>query len=150
MKHLKQFEEFDFLKNIFKSKEQKLREQTFGTKDLSRDENEPIEASIMIDCEPYDKSQFGQLKYGVYIENNGKSYYIGDIREFTKTSGPTPYMSYLNIEKFVEKEPTGTLCPPNDEVMGIINDELNKSYLSPNLMDDTITFREFLKQNNVL
>ncbi len=104
----------------------------------------------MIDCEPYDKSQFGQHKYGVYIENNNKRYYIGDIREFTKTKGPTPYMSYLNVEKYVEKEPTGTLCSPNDEQMRIIDEELNKNYLSSNLMDDTITFREFLKEKGIL
>lgn len=149
MKYLKQFEDFNF-KNLFKSKSQKSIEKTFGTKDLSRKGNEPIGSQIMIDCEPYDTSQFGQSKFGVYIENNQKHYYIGDIREFTKTKGPTPYMSYLNIGKVVEKKPTGTLCHPNSEVMSIINKELDKNYLSRNLMDDIITFREFLKERGIL
>ena len=105
---------------------------------------------IMIDCNPYDTSQFGQKKFGVYIENDNKHYYIGDIREFTKTKGPTPYMSYLNIENFIEKEPYGILCHPNKEQMDIIEKELSKNYLSPNLMDDNITFREFLKNKGVL
>lgn len=151
MKHLRQFEDFNF-KDLFKSKEQKNREKMFGTKDLSRDKR--IESQIMIDCEPYDISQFGQKKYGVYIENSNKHYYIGDIREFSKTKDNSnkysTYMSYLNIEKIVEKEPTGTLCHPNSEVMDIINKELDKNYLSSNLMDDTITFREFLKERGIL
>ncbi len=79
-----------------------------------------------------------------------KSNIMIDIREFTKTKGPTPYMSYLNIEKYVEKEPIGELCKPNREQMRIIDEELNKNYLSPNLMDDTITFREFLKEKGIL
>jgi hypothetical protein len=147
MKYLKLFEEFNF-KNLFKSKEQKLREETFGNKDLSK--NESDDSKIMIDSEPYDKSQFGQNKYGVYIENNDTHYYIGDIREFTKAKGPTPYMSYLDIERYVEKQPTGVLCHPNNEQMKIIDEELNKSYLSPNLMDETITFREYLKEKGIL
>lgn len=148
MKYIKLFEEFNF-KNIFKSKEEKDDKETFVTKDLSKNESEE-NSKIMINSEPYDKSQFGQNKYGVYIENNDKHYYIGDIREFTKTKGPTPYMSYLNVEKYVEKEPTGILCKPNEEQMKIIDVELNKNYLSPNLMDDTTTFREFLKEKGIL
>ena len=132
MKYLKLFEEFN-LKNLFKSKPES-----------------ETNSKIMIDCEPYDVSQFGQNKYGVYIENNDIHYYIGDIREFIKASGPTPYMSYLNIERVIEKEPTGTLCIPNDEQIKIINTELDKNYLSPNLMDDTITFREYLNEKGIL
>ena len=152
MKYLKLFEEHNFLKNMFKSKEQKLKERHFGTKDLSKPDNylPSDNKKIMIDSKPYDTSQFGQLKFGVYIENNNKHYYIGDIREFTKTKGPTPYMSYLDIERSVEKEPDGVLCHPNEEQIQIINNELDKNYLSPNLMDDTITFREYLKQKGIL
>jgi hypothetical protein len=148
MKHLKLFEDFNF-RNLFKSKEQRDREEIFGTKDLSKTQDDNS-SKIMIDCEPYDTSDFGQNKYGVYIENNNTHYYIGDIREFTKAKGPTPYMSYLNIEKYIEKKPTGVLCHPNSEQMSIINDELDKNYLSRNLMDDTITFREFLRERGVL
>ncbi len=45
MKYLKQYEDFNF-RDLFKSKERKLREVTFGTKDLSRDENEVREPNI--------------------------------------------------------------------------------------------------------
>jgi hypothetical protein len=151
MKHLKLFEEFNF-RNLFKSKEQKGKEELYRNKDLSKFEDETSKSSIqiMIDCEHYDISQFGQKKFGVYIENDNKHYYIGDIREFTKTKGTNPYMSYLNIEKFIEKEPDGTLCHPNKDQMKIIEEELSKNYMSPNLMDDTITLREFLKNKGVL
>jgi len=124
MKYLKLFEDFNF-KNLFRTKKQKNREEATRS-----DQN----LKIMIDSEPYDKSQFGQNKYGVYIKNNNIYYYIGDIREFTKAKGPTPYMSYLNIERYTKKQPTGTLCQPNDEQMRIIDEELNKNYLSPNLI----------------
>ena len=141
MKHLKTFEGF---KDWFKSKEQKDKENLYATKDLSGENN--ISSQIMIDCEPYEESQFGQSKYGVYIESNDTRYYIGDLRSF-KTK--PDYISYLNIDKVIEKEPEGVLCHPNEEQMKIIDQELDKNYLSPNLMDDTITYREFLKKKNI-
>lgn len=143
MKHLTTFEGFEW-KNLFKSKKQKQAEEMFGTKDLSREE-EFTSTNIMIDCEPYDISQFNQKKFGVYIENPNRTIYIGDLRQFSDGK----YLSYLNIEKFVEKEPENVLCHPNEEQMAIINIELNKNYLSPNLMDETITFREFLKEKGI-
>ena len=149
MKHIKLFEEFDF-KNLFKSKKDKLREEMFSTKDFSKKPVEDYKSKIMVDCKAYDTSQFGQDKFGVYIENNGKTYYIGDIREFTKASGPNPYLSYLNIDRVREKEPSSVLCKPNADQMKIIEQELSKDYVSNNLMDDTITYIEFLKGKGVL
>ncbi len=143
MKNIKTFEGF---KDWFKSKEQKAREEMFGTKDLSK-ESDKEKSQIMIDSEPYDSSQFGQEKYGVYIEvPNGVRYYIGDIRKFTKTKGPTPYMSYINLDNIIEKEASGVLVHPNKEQMDIINGELDRNYNSRNLMDDTITYRDKLKK----
>lgn len=138
MKYVKHFEEFNF-RNLFKSKQ---------GNEVSEDEKEI--SKIMIDCEPYDRSQFGQDKYGVYIQNNDTHYYIGDIREFTKSEETNPYISYLTIDRVIEKEPSGELCQPNIEQMDIIEEELDKSYLSPNLMDETITLREFLKEKGIL
>lgn len=143
MKHLTTFEGFEW-KNLFKSKKQKQAEEMFGTKDLSREE-EFTSTNIMIDCEPYDVSQFNQKKFGVYIENPKSTIYIGDLRQ-SSTGG---YISYLNIERFKIKKPENTVCHPNKEQMEIINAELNKNYLSRDLMDETITFREYLKQNGI-
>lgn len=114
MRHLKKFEGFEW-KNLFKSKKQKQAEEMFGTKDLSREE-EFTSTNIMIDCEPYDISQFNQKKFGVYIENPKSTIYIGDLREFS-TGG---YISYLDIERFKIKEPENVVCHPNEEQMEII------------------------------
>lgn len=136
MNNIKTFE--NFISNIFKKKK-----ETESLKDtLSREEDT---SKIVIDCEPYDVSQFNQKKFGVYIENPKSTIYIGDLREYS-TGG---YVSYLNIERFKIKKPENSVCHPNDEQMQIINDELNKDYLSRNLMDDTITFREYLKKNGI-
>ena len=146
MKRIKTFEGF---KDWFKSKEQKSREEMFGTKDLSNgseEYNTVDKSEIMIESEPYENSQFGQEKYGIYIElPDGVRYYIGDIRKFTKTKGPTPYMSYINLDNIIEKEASGVLVHPNKEQLDIINKELDRNYLSRNLMDDTITYREKIK-----
>jgi hypothetical protein len=146
MKNIKTFEGF---KDWFKSKEQKAREEMFGTKDLSNgseEYNTVDKSEIMIESEPYENSQFGQEKYGVYIElPDGVRYYIGDIRKFINTDGQNPYISYLNLDKITKKEPLKVLVRPNKEQMDIINNELDRNYLSRNLMDDTITYREKIK-----
>ena len=145
-RRIKLFEEFN-LKNIFKSKKQKQAEEMFGTKDLSLPEpvqepqDEPL--NIMIDSEYYELSQFGQEKYGVYVVDGDKTFYIGDIRKYS-TGG---YASYLRIENYIEKTPYSTLVKPDEEQGQIIDEELNKNYLSRNLMDDTISYIEYIKQN---
>lgn len=147
-RRIKLFEEFN-LRNIFKSKKQRQAEEMFGTKDLSLPEpvqEEPIidePLNIMIDSEYYELSQFNQEKYGVYVVDGNKTFYIGDIRKFS-TGG---YISYLRIENYVEKAPHTKLVKPNEEQSKVIDEELNKNYLSRNLMDDTITYIEYIKQN---
>lgn len=152
MKYIKKFEGFSFKKMFSKDKDKPKEEggkgYRFGFPIRETD------SKILIDRDPYDKSQFGQNKYGVYIATNDLTlpirvhYYIGDIREFEDSPGK--YISYLDIERFIEKEPTGNVCDPNVEQMEIINKELDKTYQSRNLMDDSITFRELLKQRGIL
>ena len=98
------------------------REDMFKTKDLSKPKSEqgPLK-QIMIDCEPYEESRFGQSKYGVYIETDRKHYYIGDLRKLGDN-----YTSYLDIERYIETEPHGVLCHPDESQMALINKELNK------------------------
>jgi len=85
------------------------------------------------------------LKFGVYVKNVDDYYYLGDIREFTTSGGGSPYLSYLNIDRVTKKTPTQELVLPNQEIMDIIEKELDKPYLSRNLMDETITKREYIK-----
>lgn len=98
----------------------------------------------MIESEPYEESQFKQLKYRVFIETTDKRYYIGDLRKFASND---EFISYINIDKIREQEPEFVLNTPTQEQMVLINHELNMSYLSRNLMDDTITYREKLKND---
>lgn len=142
---IKLFEEFN-LKNIFKSKKQKHAEEMFGTKDFSLpkpDKNVKVPLNIMIDSEYYELSQFKQEKYGVYVVDGDKTIYIGDIRRYS-TGG---YASYLRIENYIEKTPYSKLVKPNEEQSKIIDEELNKNYISKNLMDDTISYIEYIKQH---
>ena len=100
-------------------------------------------STILIDESPYEESQFRQEKYGVYIQmEDGRKLYIGDLRKF-KSDGK--YLSYIWIDRSSIKDIDRPLIEPNDDQLNIINSELDKNYLSRNLMDDTITYRDKLK-----
>lgn len=92
-----------------------------------------------IDSEPYEKGQFGQNKHKVYLTKNGVTYYIGDIRKFDNGD----CLSYLNLDDMtkVEKFPANVRGLNNEE-MKIVDGELDKEALSPNLMDEPITYRQ--------
>lgn len=109
---------------------------------INESNNYKFDYKILVDSKPYDLSQFNQHKYGVYIKNNEYLYYIGDIRTFDKIK----YLSYLNIEKIKKIDNKSNLIIPDENQLNIIEEELNKSYLSPNLMDDTITYKEYIKK----
>jgi len=97
---------------------------------------------ILIDNEPYDLSQFKQYKYGVYIKSYDDLYYIGDLRTFDKIK----YLSYLNIEKIKKVKYKSNLIQPDENQLKIIEEELDKNYLSPDLMDDTLSYKEYIKK----
>jgi hypothetical protein len=71
--------------------------------------------------------------------------YIGDLRSFSNGE----YISYINIDKVHQKRSNMELVKPNDIQMDIIENELNKNYISPNLMDKNITYREFLNKKGI-
>ena len=93
-----------------------------------------------IDREPYEKSQFNQGKYKVYLTKNDVTYYIGDIRRFASNDNP---ISYLRLDKMsrVESFPENVRGLKDDE-MEIVNNELDRQVLTSNLMDDEITYRD--------
>jgi hypothetical protein len=93
-----------------------------------------------IDSEPYEKSQFNQGKYKVYLTKNGVTYYIGDIRRFASNGSPISYLRLDNMTK-VESFPKNVRGLNNEE-MEIVNSELDRQVLTSDLMDEPITYRE--------
>lgn len=113
------------------------------------DESSVKNGILLMDAEPYDKSDFGQLKYGVYLTDYTtpeKYYYLGDLREFTKAAGPNPYVSYLLLSRIHIEEPHGLLHSIDADAEEIIQNELDKIAFLPNLMDDEITYREMIEK----
>lgn len=106
---------------------------------------------LLMDAEPYGKSEYGQLKYGVYLTNYAKRdeyYYLGDLREFEKSTDTdkNPYLSYLQLDKIHIEEPHGLLHSVDADAEEIIQKELDKIAFSPNLMDDDMTYREMIEK----
>ena len=99
---------------------------------------------IKIEIEPYEESQFRQGKYRVFIINDDKTYYIGDLRKFNSNN---EFLSYLNLDKIKLQKPQFDLINLTDEQMDIVNKELNRLCLTSNLMDDHISYREKLKKD---
>lgn len=97
---------------------------------------------ILVGSESYSISDFNQDKFKVFVISNDKSYYIGDLRKF-KGSDNGNYMNYLRIDQSVEEEALNTEHP-NEDMKVIIEEELNRPFMSRNLMDDTITNMEYL------
>ena len=147
MRNIKTFEKFS---ELFKSTDRKKREKLYATKDLTR------YSSVMIDKESYEKSQFGQEKYKVYlikhVENyKNEIYYIGDLRKFPST-GDMP-ISYLKLDRIapisilpIKMEILREVRELDGNEMRIVNGELDKNFTGINLMDDNITYREKIKK----
>ena len=104
---------------------------------------------ILMTSEPYDISQFGQEKYGIYIyvPSTEKYLYLGDLRKYDKISDQNPYISYLKLNQISEKEPNVQLKSIDNDAMELINDELDKENTIINLTDDIITYRDKIKNN---
>lgn len=101
-------------------------------------------SEILIEEQPYKKSQFDQEQYRVFIKTPTKYYYIGDLRKFPEIDR---YNGYLNLDRVSEQEPDYKLIQLNPEQMEIVDRELNRNYLSSNLMDEPITYKDKLRRN---
>jgi len=130
MKYLKRFNEEISFSNILG------RSRMADSKTIEAP-NSPLYFSI--DMEPYEKSQFNQAKYKVYLTKNGVTYYIGDIRRFSTNNEP---ISYLRLDEMSKVDFPKSVRGLKDEEMEIVNSELDKQVLSSNLMDEPITYRE--------
>lgn len=130
MKYLKRFNEEISFSNIL-GRTRMADAKTIDTPDIS--------LYFTIDRESYEKSQFNQDKYKVYLTKDGVTYYIGDIRKFENRNT----ISYLTLDKMTKVESfPENVRGLNNEEMEILNNELDKEVLSPNLMDEPITYRE--------
>jgi hypothetical protein len=130
MKHLKRFNEEINFSNIL------------GRSRMADSKTIEAETSLYfsIDREPYEKSQFNQDKYKVYLTKDGVTYYIGDIRRFASNNNP---ISYLRLDKMTKVDSfPKNVSGLNSEEMEIVNSELDKQALTSNLMDEPITYRE--------
>ena len=124
--------------------------------ELDKFEEEPKEEPtfkngvLLMDAEPYGKSEYGQLKYGVYLNNPSDEnyYYLGDLREFEKSTDTdkNPYLSYLLLSRIHIEKPHGILHSIDADAEEIIQTELDKIAFSPNLMDDEMTYREMIEK----
>lgn len=153
-KLIKKFEDFTINEGIFdRFKKNKSVEEIQVQTETPSDEIEdtsvetPLTNGILLmDVKPYDKSDFGQLKYGIYLTDYSKNdyeyYYLGDLREFTKASVPNRYISYLQLDKIHIEEPHGILHSVDGEAETIIQKELDRVHHSRSIMDDMITYRE--------
>lgn len=133
MKHLKRFNEEINFSNILG------RIRNSDAKTIKAPDQKEY---FSIDREPYDKSQFGQDKYKVYLTKNGITYYIGDIRRFKSSNDPISYLRLDNMSKIDFPKNVRGL---NNEELQIVNDELDKQVITNNLLDDPITYREKIK-----
>jgi hypothetical protein len=104
-------------------------------------ENNSNEFEILIHKQPYDKTDFGQNKYGVFVKKNNIHYYIGDLRKFDNYR---EYISYIDVLKVEQKEPTSELVKPNNDQMMEIEEVLNSILLSKYFSGNTTTKRKFL------
>lgn len=105
-------------------------------------------SEVLIEEQPYKTSQFDQEQYRVFIKTPTKHYYIGDIRQFPddeKYIGK--YIGYLNLDRIIEQEPEYKLIQLNPKQMKIVDRELNSNYLSSNLMDEPIIYKDKLRRN---
>jgi hypothetical protein len=137
MKYLKKFNEEVSFSNIFG------RSRMADAKTIQAPETSLY---FSIDREPYEKSQFNQAKYKVYLTKNGVTYYIGDIRRFDSNSNPISYLRLDNMTK-VESFPKN-VSGLNNEEMKIVNDELDRQVITSDLMDEPITYREKIESLN--
>lgn len=121
-----------------------------------KDIKEPVKESeleFFIDTDHYEKSDYNQLKYKVYFHKNDKYYYLGDIRRFDKSLSndklPSEVVnkaiSYLELNKITQVSEPDSVRRLNEEELDILNKELDRLKISANLMDDSPTFREYLK-----
>jgi hypothetical protein len=131
MKYLKRFNEEISFSNILG------RSRMADSKTI---ESPETSLYFSIDREPYEKSQFNQGKYKVYLTKNGVTYYIGDIRRFASNNKP---ISYLRLDKMTKVDSfPKNVSGLNSEEMEIVNSELDNQVLTSNLMDEPITYRE--------
>jgi hypothetical protein len=133
MKHLKKFNEEINFSNIL-GRSRMADAKTIEAPDTS--------LYFSIDREPYEKSQFNQNKYKVYLTKDGVTYYIGDIRRFDSSNN---LISYLRLDHMTKVEFPKNVRGLKNEEMEIVNNELDRQVLTPNLMDEPITWREKIK-----
>lgn len=114
---------------------------------ITNDMIESYDLKFFIDKEPYDKSQFGQDKYKVYLFKGDKTYYLGDIRKFKdgkslsylRLDNIKPVNMDISLSKIYKFEYMKDL---NKEEKEILDKELDRNVIERDLMADEITYRE--------
>lgn len=171
MKHLKTFEKYvDGSIGTFWSSDADT--PTFDPDELDVPEDDHAgmaDYQVVMDTESSRITDFGYSVYGVYLYNDGRFFYVGDVRrmdnfdelrkiydvpkdyngnedEYWDSQSPREYLSYLRLDRMSEREVNPNIIEhAPQEVIDLVEKDMERTKISTNLMDDMPKFRKVVK-----